>query len=96
MDKRLKEWIIQKNESSTPKEMEAFLRMLKFDPKGILDIIYVSLNRWGHACSRELGIVVDFSNTRENRHDLLHAFQDFYAERLKAISEPKTTNGREW
>jgi len=87
MDKRLIDWIIKNNAKSTRQDMQIFLRMLKFNPRTILDVISDNINHWGHACARELKKDLKFSNSKEECRDLLHAFQNHYAKELAMIKE---------
>ena len=86
MDIVFKSRLIENHEKMNPEHKKNFLRLLKFHPERVRQIIASNLEMWGMNFAIKTGRILQI-NQSVDPAELLVAFQDHFAEELAAVPE---------
>ena len=78
-------WLVADTEGYKPEQKEAFLRMLKFNPEGSLQIIKENVIDWASLYAYDGGVAFQYPGLEQEIHN---AFVEKYKAELEAL-QPK-------
>jgi hypothetical protein len=86
MNQAFKEWLIEDSDKWTPVEKSTFLRLAKFEPDKVLQILSANLNDWGIVFSIRTRTSLCV-NPNQDAQDLFAAYKEHFASDLAAVSK---------
>ena len=91
MNQEFKDFLIRDMKSCAPEDRQEFLRMLKFKPDQVVNVISANIIGWGTSFVMKTGRVLGGydikSDIQSDAQELLRAYQEHFAEELGAINQ---------
>lgn len=91
MNAEFKKWLIADMANADHEAKQSFLRMLKFEPDKVAEIVSANLMHWGTYFVAETGTIIGGYNDEEDAQELVQAYKEHFAKEMATIPETPAT-----